>query len=73
MIPIVIKEYIKTMRHGNALDPLYFPSKITNVFLPFSLSASKSGKEAIYKTIEDNVPIIIPRNTMGKSSKPTCT
>ena len=49
------------MSNGNICADLFLPIKITNVFLPFSLSALKSGKDAIYKTIEDNIPIIIPR------------
>ena len=60
------------MRNGNICDPLSFPNKITNVFLPFSLSASKSGKDAIYKTIEDKVPLIIPRKTIDTSIIPDC-
>ena len=56
-IPIIIIEYAIKGKIQNNFLAFSFPTHITKVFLPFDLSASWSGKEAINNTNEDNVPI----------------
>ena len=57
---MTITAYAIKGKAQNNLLAFSFPTTITKVFLPFDLSASWSGKDAINKTKEDKVPITIP-------------
>ena len=58
--PHTIRMYGDIRRIGYNFSARSLPRLITSVFLPFDLSASKSGNDVTYKTQLDSIPTIIP-------------